>query len=114
MTSAFPHQTHVNYTPHGRADLTIDSDSESETLQALSSGTAQSILGTLGAEPKTASEIAERVDTSIQNAQYHLSQLKTNGLVEPVDTWYSARGKEMTVYALAAEELVIQFGECDV
>lgn len=110
MTSAFPPQTQIKHTPRRRTGLTISDDSESETLQALSSGTAQSILGTLGSKPKTASEIAERVDTSIQNVHYHLIQLETNGLVESVDTCYSAKGREMTVYGLAAEELVIEFG----
>jgi DNA-binding transcriptional ArsR family regulator len=110
MTSAFPHRSHVDYSPHDRADLTVSGDSQAEALQALSSGTAQAILGALNDDPKTTSEIAERIDTSIQNAHHHLRRLEENDLVKPIDTWYSVKGKEMTVYALTAEKLVVQFG----
>jgi len=113
MTSAFPHQSHVEYSPHDRADLTVSGDSQVDALQALSSGTAQAILGVLEGEPKTTSEIAERVDTSIQNVHHHLRRLEENDLVKPIDTWYSAKGREMTVYALTAEKLVVTFGAAE-
>ncbi|GAB3322987.1 ArsR family transcriptional regulator [Haloplanus rallus] len=109
MTSAFPHQSHVEYSPHDRADFTVSSDSQVDALQALSSGTAQAILGALEGEPKTTSEIAESVDTSIQNVHHHLRRLEENDLVKPIDTWYSVKGREMTVYALTAEKLVVTF-----
>jgi DNA-binding transcriptional ArsR family regulator len=110
MTSAFPRQSHVEYSPHERTDLTVSRDSQAEALQALSSGTAQAILGALDGDPKTTSEIAEVVDTSIQNVHHHLRRLEENDLVKPVETWYSVKGREMTVYALTAEKLVVQFG----
>jgi DNA-binding transcriptional ArsR family regulator len=113
MTSAFPRQTNVEYSPRERADLTVSSDSQVDALAALSSGTAQSILGALDGDPKTTSEIAKRVDTSIQNVHHHLRRLEENGLVEPIGTWYSVKGREMTVYALAAEKLVVQFGAAE-
>jgi DNA-binding transcriptional ArsR family regulator len=110
MTSAFPRQSHVEHSPRERADLTVSGDSRVEALDALSSGTAQSILGALDGDPKTTSEIAEIVDTSIQNVHHHLRRLEENDLVEPIGTWYSVKGREMTVYALTAEKLVVQFG----
>jgi DNA-binding transcriptional ArsR family regulator len=110
MASAFPRQTTVEYSPRERADLTVSGDSQVDALAALSSGTAQSILGALDGDSKTTSEIAKRVDTSIQNVQHHLQRLEENGLVEPIDTLYSVKGREMTVYALTAEKLVVQFG----
>lgn len=110
MTSVFPHQPNVEYSPRDRADLTVSGDSQVDALNALSSGTAQSIVGALDGDPKPISKIAERVDTSIQNVHHHLRRLEENDLVEPVDTWYSAKGREMTVYALAAEKLVVEFG----
>ncbi|RLM83656.1 ArsR family transcriptional regulator, partial [Halobellus sp. Atlit-38R] len=58
--------------------------------------------------PAPASDIAEAADTSVQNARYHLEHLCEADLVETVDTWYSKKGTEMTVYALSVEELVIQ------
>jgi DNA-binding transcriptional ArsR family regulator len=113
MTSAFPRQSHVEHNPHERTDLTVSGESQEEALQALSSGTAQAILGALDGDPKTTSEIAEMVDTSIQNTHHHLRRLEENDLVEPIGTWYSAKGKEMTVYALTAEKLVVRFGAAE-
>jgi DNA-binding transcriptional ArsR family regulator len=113
MTSAFPRQTTVEYSPRERADLTVSGDSQVDALAALSSETAQSILGALDDDPKTTSEIAKRVDTSIQNAHHHLRRLEENGLVEPIDTQYSVKGREMNVYALTAEKLVVQFGAAE-
>jgi DNA-binding transcriptional ArsR family regulator len=113
MTSAFPIRTSVDYTPTERTHLTVEDDSRSEALQALSSETAQSILRTLHDDPKPPSEIAKTVGTSVQNAQYHLTKLEENGLVEPIDTWYSSRGAEMTVYAPTAQEFVVRFGTDD-
>jgi predicted transcriptional regulator len=113
MTSAFPRQSNVEHTPRERSDLSIVGDSRPEALNALSSKTAQSILEALDSDPKTTSEIAESVDTSLQNVHHHLQRLEKADLVEPVDTWYSVRGREMTVYGLAAEKLVVQLGAVD-
>ena len=82
-------------------------------LEALSSDTAREILSTLYDEPTTASELADAVDTSIQNARYHLEKLQDADLIEPVDTWYSSRGTEMTVYAPTNEPLVLAAGPPD-
>ncbi|QUO49214.1 winged helix-turn-helix transcriptional regulator [Halorubrum ruber] len=78
-------------------------------LQVLSSESAQQILSTLKAKPKTASEIAKSVDQSVQNVSYHLDRLCDAELITPTETWYSEKGTEMTVYALAADRLVVTF-----
>lgn len=109
MASAFPLQPSVDYTPRDRTEIVIGDDEHARVLQTLSSDTAQELLDALSEGPGTASEVADAVDTSIQNAQYHLTRLAEANLIETVDTWYSAKGREMTVYALAAEEFVIQF-----
>lgn len=83
----------------------------SDMLYAGASDTAQQVLATLEEELATTSDIAEAIDTSIQNATYHLDHLCDVGLIEAVDTWYSRKGTEMTVYALSVETLVIQFGD---
>lgn len=88
----------------------IDDDAAEEVFAALSSDTARAILSRLYESPETASGVAEAADTSIQNARYHLEKLETAGLVEPVDTWYSSRGTEMTVYAPTNEPLVVAAG----
>lgn len=85
-----------------------DSDA---VLDALSSNTARKVLATLHEEPGTASDLAETVDTSIQNVNHHLKQLQGAGLIDNVDTWYSTKGREMDVYAPANKPLVMVAGE---
>jgi len=111
MPTAFPHHTSVDHTPRERTNVVVDGEERTDVLQTVSSETAQRILVTLEDEPATTSDIADDVDTSLQNAKYHLGHLREAGLVAAVDTWYSVKGTEMTVYALAVEELVIQFGD---
>jgi len=88
----------------------IDDAAAEEVFAALSSDTARAILSRLYEGPDTASGVAESADTSIQNARYHLEKLESAGLIEPVDTWYSSRGTEMTVYAPTSEPLVVAAG----
>lgn len=87
-----------------------DEETADEVFAALSSETARNILSELYEEPTTASEVAESVDTSLQNARYHLDKLQAAGLVTEVDTWYSSRGTEMTVYAPTNDPLVVTAG----
>ncbi|MDG5778870.1 helix-turn-helix domain-containing protein [Haloarculaceae archaeon H-GB2-1] len=89
----------------------VDSEDADELLAALSSGTARRILSELHDEPVPPSKLAERVDTSLQNAQYHLENLEDAGAVEVVDTVYSEKGREMDVYAPADRPLVIYAGD---
>lgn len=109
MATAFPLHTPVNHTPRKRTNIVVRDCEPADALQTLASETAQRILRTLSEEPGTVSDIADTVDTSLQNVQYHLTRLSEVDLVKPVDTWYSEKGREMTVYAVTAEELVIQF-----
>jgi DNA-binding transcriptional ArsR family regulator len=91
----------------------VDSDDADEVLSALSSGTARQLLSELHDDPAPPSEVAERVDTSLQNAQYHLEKLEAAGAVEVVETAYSEKGREMDVYAPADQPLVIFAGDQD-
>ncbi|MFD1600317.1 ArsR/SmtB family transcription factor [Halobellus rarus] len=109
MPTVFPHHTPVDHTPRERTRVVIDDGPPTDVLRTVSSDTAQQILAALDDEPATTSDLAEGADTSIQNAKYHLEHLCEAGVVEAVDTWYSTKGTEMTVYALAVEELVIHF-----
>jgi DNA-binding transcriptional ArsR family regulator len=88
----------------------LDSDEADATLSALSSGTSRRILTALHERSDTPASVADRVDTSLQNAQYHLSKLADAGLVEVVDTVYSEKGREMKVYAPADRPLVVFAG----
>ncbi|MFA1612141.1 ArsR/SmtB family transcription factor [Halobellus rubicundus] len=91
----------------------LDSDDVDDLLAAISSETARQLLGELHEEPGPPSDLADRADTSIQNAQYHLDRLETAGLIEPAGTAYSAKGREMTVYAPSDQALVVVAGSED-
>lgn len=110
MASAFPRKPPVEHISEERTDITLESDEGGTVLDAVSSDTAQAIITTLQDEPRPVSDIAEAIDSSLQNVSYHLEKLRDAGLVEPVDTWYSSRGVSMTVYALTADRLVVRFG----
>jgi len=90
--------------------LWLDSDDAGELLSSLSSETARRVLTTLHDEPATASEVANRVDTSLQNARHHLTNLEEAGLVRVADTRYSEKGREMNVYGPAEEPMVVFVG----
>lgn len=90
--------------------LWLDSDDAGELLSSLSSDTARAVLSTLHEEPATASEVADRVGTSLQNARHHLTNLQEAGLVRVADTRYSQKGREMNVYAPSEEPMVVFVG----
>lgn len=88
----------------------LDSEEADALMSALSSTTARRLLAELHEEPAPPAALAERADTSLQNAQYHLGRLSEAGAVEVVGTAYSEKGREMDVYAPADEPLVIYAG----
>ena len=89
----------------------LDSDEAGELMAALSSETARRLLAELHEDPAPPGELADRVGTSLQNAQYHLEKLENAGAVEIVGTAYSEKGREMAVYGPADSPLVIYAGE---
>ena len=89
----------------------LDSDEADELMAALSSETARRLLAELHEDPAPPGELADRIDTSLQNAQYHLEKLEGAGAIEGVGTAYSEKGREMTVYGPADSPLVIYAGE---
>lgn len=91
----------------------LDSEDADDLLAALSSTTARELFAGLHESPSTASELAERAGTSLQNTQYHLEKLSDAGLIEVVDTAYSEKGREMDVYAPADKPLVFYAGADD-
>ncbi|WP_115864487.1 ArsR/SmtB family transcription factor [Halorussus litoreus] len=87
--------------------LDVEGEETDDVLDALGPDTRREVYRTLFEAPGTPSEIADRVDTSVQNLHYHLSTLEEAGLIAPVDTRYSEKGNEMTVYAPATDPLVL-------
>ncbi len=88
----------------------VDSEAADDLLAALRSDTGRAILDALYDDPASASALAERTDTSVQNVQYHLEKLQGAELVEVVDTVYSEKGREMKVYGPTARPLVVYAG----
>ncbi|WP_119820163.1 ArsR/SmtB family transcription factor [Halalkaliarchaeum desulfuricum] len=88
----------------------VDSDDADDLIAALSSDTARALLTEMHEEPGTPSELSNRVDTTLQNTQYHLAKLEDADLVDVVDTVYSEKGREMNVYAPSDQPLVLFAG----
>ena len=88
----------------------VDSDAADDVLSALTAETGRELLSELHDDPAPPAKLAERVDTSLQNAQYHLNKLEEAGAIKVIDTMYSEKGREMNVYAPADQPLVIFAG----
>jgi DNA-binding transcriptional ArsR family regulator len=112
MSSIFPLRETVNQEEQGGPRLVdLDDEAADEVFEALAASTTREIFLALHDQPQTASDLADRTDTSVQNVQYHLEKLTDVELVESVDTWYSERGSEMDVYAPIDESLVVFAGK---
>jgi DNA-binding transcriptional ArsR family regulator len=88
----------------------LDAEHSGDVFSALTSATARSIVAELHREPATQSELADRVDTSLQNANYHLGRLVDAGVVTVVDELYSEKGNEMSVYGAVGQPFVLIAG----
>jgi DNA-binding transcriptional ArsR family regulator len=89
------------------AVVDVSDDEAGELVDALRSETARELYSVLHDEPAPPSELARAVDTSVQNVHYHLSKLRTAGVIESVGTRLSEKGNEMTVYGPAADPIVL-------
>ena len=74
--------------------------------KAISSQTANDILHILSQGPKTASDLTELLDIPMGTLKYHIDNLLEVGLVEIAETRYSIKGREVKVYRLK-DQLVI-------
>jgi DNA-binding transcriptional ArsR family regulator len=112
MSSIFPLRETVTRDNQGGPRLVdLSEEAADEVFEALAASTTREIFLALHDQPQTASDLAERTDTSVQNVQYHLGKLQDVDLVEAVDIWYSERGSEMDVWAPTDESLVMFAGE---
>lgn len=110
MASALPLRPSVDHDPRPTSVYDLTGEDSGSVLESLACETAREILSTLADAPATASEIADDVDTSIQNTDYHLSKLQEAGMVEQVGTWYSSKGREMSVYDITSQEIQLRIG----
>lgn len=107
MSQILPFKSEVEVSRDSPRVVTLDGDDSEAIFNALASETSREIYRALYQDPATASEVAEKVDTSVQNVRYHLEKLQEAGLIDQVDTWYSSRGNEMSVYAASNEALIV-------
>lgn len=84
----------------------VDDEEADELLDVLSSETRRDAYRSLFEEPATVSELAAKLDTSVQNVSHHVSILEEATLVEPIGRRYSEKGNEMVVYGPASDPLV--------
>ena len=90
--------------------LGVNEDDSADVFEALSSDTARHVLTAIYDEPAPPSELADRLDISLQNVSYHLDNLEEAGVVRVADTRYSEKGREMSVYAPADDPVVVFVG----
>ncbi len=109
--SAFPMRGGVEE-PDREPSIVSLTDADA-VFDALGSETAREIVAALSESPAPPTDLAERTGTTVQNVHYHLDRLADGGIVDVVDTWYSSRGVEMDVYALAAQPVVVCVGDPD-
>ena len=110
MSGLLPSSSDVDVPEGEPRVIGVDEEDAEALVDALSSGTARSILSSVHEEPATASQLAEGTDTSLQNAQYHIEKLEAADLLEVVDTRYSAKGREMKVYGATNAPVVLFAG----
>jgi DNA-binding transcriptional ArsR family regulator len=90
--------------------LELTGEEADQVFDALSSPTSRSVLRALYDDPLPPADLAEELDTSVQNIHYHLQKLEGANLVEAIETAYSSRGVEMDIYAPTNEALVLLTG----
>lgn len=89
------------------AVVTVGDEDADALLDALASDTARDVFRALHDEPAPPSELARRLDSSLQNVHYHVQNLEDAGVVNVVGTRYSEKGNEMRVYGPAADPIVL-------
>lgn len=110
MSELLPTRPSVDYDTAESRIVTLD-ESGHEVITALQSETAREVMTFLYEEPMTPSDLATRLDTSVQNVSYHLANLREADLVTVIDSWYSEKGREMDVYAPTTESLILTVSE---
>jgi DNA-binding transcriptional ArsR family regulator len=81
--------------------------------RAMASQTANAVIQAFGGGPLTSSEIARQMGIPITTASYHIENLLDAGLIEVAETRWSEKGREVKVYGLANQVLIIVPPESD-
>jgi DNA-binding transcriptional ArsR family regulator len=81
--------------------------------KAMGSQTASDILQILGEGPQSLSDIAERLNIPMNTAKYHIENLLEAGLIAVSQTKYSIKGREVKIYTLTNQLLVVAPRQAD-
>lgn len=75
--------------------------------KAMGSQTAGDILQLLKTGPKTSTEVTDQLGIPMGTAKYHIENLLDAGLLEVTKTKYSVKGREVKVYGLRDQLLIV-------
>jgi DNA-binding transcriptional ArsR family regulator len=75
--------------------------------KAMASQTAGDILRLIGDGQKTSTEISEQLSLPMNTAKYHIDNLLDAGLINVAATKYSVKGREVKVYTLTDQLLIV-------
>lgn len=75
--------------------------------KAMASQTAGDILRLIGTGEKTSTQIAEQLALPMNTVQYHTENLLEAGLISVASTKYSVKGREVKVYTLTSQLLIV-------
>jgi hypothetical protein len=82
--------------------------------KAMGSQTASDILQILGEGPKSLTDITGRLNIPMNTAKYHVGNLLDAGLIAVEQTKYSIKGREVKIYTLTNQLLVVAPRRSDV
>ncbi|NLD56521.1 MAG: helix-turn-helix transcriptional regulator [Methanomicrobiales archaeon] len=75
--------------------------------RAMASQTANDILQQLADAPASLNDIAERLGQPINTVKYHVENLLGAGLIAVAETKYSVKGREVKLYSLTNQLLIV-------
>ena len=75
--------------------------------KAMGSQTASDILQLLAEHPRSLTEITERLAIPLTTAKYHTENLLEAGLISVAETRYSVKGREIKIYSLTNQLLIV-------
>jgi DNA-binding transcriptional ArsR family regulator len=75
--------------------------------KAMGSKTASDILHLLAEGPTSLTDIGERLSVPMNTAKYHVENLLEAGLISIAETKYSVKGREVKLYTLANQMLIV-------
>jgi DNA-binding transcriptional ArsR family regulator len=82
--------------------------------KAMASQTACDILRLIGEGQRTSTEISEHLSLPMNTAKYHIGNLLAAGLIQVASTKYSIKGREVKVYTLTNQLLIVAPRQSDI